>query len=252
MNWRIFNSFAALPAVALAAALSACASPTATSGSGSDASALSDATAGDSAVADTYKRTQYYAAKLVFHGGTYDGRVQEWDRDLTKIDNVLIYGNTHLTPPAVAFGLQDHMQVPVTTKDGTAAIMPLDFQLRFGILVEAVGFPVNTGKAGTYPFACTSPLVQVNLNTWTYRSTCPASSGQFEIDKWSASPGGHFSGTVKGKVPQFIFDSSHVDDCKAENTALTCSKPNNWVDVEAEFDFVVPELNKNSAPDAWP
>lgn len=236
---------------ALAAQILACSSPTPTPAADT---AVADAGATDTGqVADTAaKRTQYYAAKLTFHGAPFDGKVVELDRDLTQIDSVLIYGNTHLTPPAVAFGMQDHVPQPATTQKGQPTIIPLDFQLRFGILVEAVGFPVNTGKAGTYPFGCTSPMVQVNFDMYSYRSTCPGNDGQFEIEKWAASPGGKFSGTVKGRAAAYIFQSSAVDDCKAENTAQTCKVKDKWVDVEAEFDFLVPALNSNSAPDAWP
>jgi len=247
-------SFAHGAAAVAAVVVAACSDPP-------PATLASDAVASDAADGDAtaaggadvkVKRTQYYAARLTFHGGPFDGRIVELDRDLTQVDSVLIYGNTHLTPPAVAFGMQDHVPQPATSSQGKPVIVPLDFQMRFGILVEAVGFPVNTGGPGKYPFSCKAPMIQVNFDTWTYRSTCPLASGEWEIEKWSASPGGKFAGTVKGKALLYFFDSSKTDDCKADHTAATCTKPDKWVDVEAEFDFTVPELNKNSAPDASP
>ncbi|MSQ82278.1 MAG: hypothetical protein EXR77_05075 [Myxococcales bacterium] len=233
--------------------LAACATPPPATPAATDTAQVKqvDATAVETS-ADTSARVQYYAAKLSFHGGPWNGFVHEWERDLTQIDSVLIYGNTHLTPPAVAFAMQDHMSLPATSKTGKPTLVPLDFQLRFGILIEAVGFPVHTGKTGSFPISCKSPMVQVNFDTWSYRSTCPSATGSFEIDQWSASPGGKFSGTTKGRAPMYFFDSLHNDDCKAADTALTCKATDKWVDFEASFDFVVPDLNKNSAPDAFP
>lgn len=237
----------------LALVLGACAAAPPATPAATDAAEVKqvDATAAETA-ADSSPRVQFYTAKLTFHGGPWNGFVHEWERDLTQIDSVLIYGNTHLTPPAVAFAMQDHMSLPATSKTGKPTLVPLDFQMRFGILIEAVGFPVHTGKTGSFPISCKSPMVQVNFDTWSYRSTCPSATGSFEIDQWSASPGGKFSGTTKGRAPMYFFDSLHNDDCKAADTALTCKAIDKWVDFEASFDFVVPDLNKNSAPDTFP
>ncbi len=230
-----------------------CGDPAPNGGTTTDAGATDAAAdAGDAAVKDTSARVQFYAARFAFHGGPYDGRVIEVDRDLTQIDSVLIYGNTHLTPPAVAFGLEDAIPQPATAANGKPTIINLAFQLRFGILIEGPGFPVNTGQAGNYKFGCKAPLVHIKLDTWNYRTTCPTAAGELDVDKWSASPGGKFSGSLKGKAPMFFFDSSHTDPCKPESAAVTCKVTDKWVDFEASFDFVVPELNKNSAPDAFP
>ncbi len=230
----------------------ACGEPAPAASTTTDAGATDATAVADTAAKDTAARVQFYSARFEFHGGPFDGRVFEVDRDLTQIDSVLIYGNTHLTPPAVAFGLEDTIPQPATSANGKPTIINLAFQLRFGILIEAPGFPVNTGQAGNYKFGCKAPLVHIKLDTWNYRTTCPTANGSLDVDKWSASPGGKFSGSLKGRAPMFFFDSSHTDPCKAESAAVTCKVTDKWVDFEASYDFVVPELNKNSAPDTTP
>lgn len=202
--------------------------------------------AGDTLIDAASVRTQYYAATLKFHGGKFDGRTVSLDRDLTLIAGVLSFGNSHLTPPAVAFGLEDQVPQPFTSASGQPAIVPLSFQIRFGILVEAVGFAAHTPKAGTYPFSCHAPFLQVVLDNELFRSTCPDNKGFIEIEKWSSEPGGKFRGVFKGKVGRHKTDPTGTDDCAAGYAEQACAfaKPS-WVDIEGEFDFTLPELNKD-------
>lgn len=210
-----------------------------------DAAVVADG-GGDASADTAAARTQYYAATLKFHGGKFDGRTVELDRDLTAISGVLSFGNSHLTPPAVAFGLEDHVPQPYTTPTGNPTIMPLTLQLRFGILVEAVGFAAHTPKAGTYPFSCKAPLVQVVLDNELFRSTCKDNTGFVEIEKWSSEPGGKFRGVFKGKVGRHKTDPSGTDDCAPGYAEQACSYASpSWVDMEGEFDFTLPELNKD-------
>lgn len=190
-------------------------------------------------------RTQFYAASYTFHGGKFDGKSFEVDRDLSKVSGVLSFGNSHLTPPAMAFAMEDSVNQVVKGANGQAAMAPLTLQLRFGILVEAVGFPINTGNTGVYPLGCKAPMMQVKMDNLMYRSTCPLSvgTGQIEITQWASSPGGKFSGLFKGRAFAYNYNSSFLDDCNAEHTAQTCKQPQVWVDVEGEFDFTLPPVN---------
>jgi hypothetical protein len=159
---------------------------------------------------------------------------------------VVSFGNTHLMPPAVALGLEDHVSQPITSATGTPTLVPLTLQLRFGILVEAAGFAAHTSKAGSYPFSCTSPLVQVVLDTELYRSTCPGNSGEIKVDQWSATATGRFSGSFSGKVGRHKTDPAGTDDCAAGYAEQACSYAQpSWVEVTGQFDLVLPELNQD-------
>lgn len=218
-----------------------------------DAAAAADVAgsgSADTASADAVAvRTQYYAANLKFHGGKFDGRTVSLDRDLSKTPWALSFGNTHLTPPAVAFALEDAVPQPFTTATGQPTIMPLTLQLRFGNLVEAVDYVAHAPKAGTYQFSCHAPLVQVVLDTELFRSTCPGDSGFIEVEKWSSETGGKFRGVFKGKVSRHKTDPTGTDDCVVgyAEQACTYAKPS-WIDIEGEFDFTLPKLNDNRAP----
>ena len=198
------------------------------------------------AQADTSNRSHFYTATLKFHGGKHDGRVIALDRDLKGVPGVVSFGNTHLMPPAVALGLEDHVSQPITSATGTPTLVPLTLQLRFGILVEAAGFAAHTPKAGSYPFSCTSPLVQVVLDTELYRSTCPGNGGEIKVDQWSASATGRFSGSFSGKVGRHKTDPAGTDDCAAGYAEQACSYAQpSWVEVSGQFDLVLPELNQD-------
>lgn len=196
--------------------------------------------------ADTSSRSHYYTATLKFHGGKHDGRIIALDRSLQGVPGVVSFGNTHLTPPAVALGLEDHVSQPITSATGTPTLVPLTLQLRFGILVEAAGFAAHTPKAGSYPFSCAAPLVQVVLDTELYRSTCPGNGGEIKVVEWSASPAGRFRGSFAGKVGRHKTDPAGTDDCAAGYADQACSYAQpSWVEVSGQFDLILPEINQD-------
>lgn len=198
------------------------------------------------AQADTSNRSHFYTATLNFHGGKHDGRVIALDRDLKGVPGVVSFGNTHLMPPAVALGLEDSIHVPAKDPNGKAISIAVSVQLRFGILVEAAGFVAHTPKAGSYPFSCTSPLVQVKLDTELYRSTCPGNGGEIKVDQWSATATGRFRGSFSGKVGRHKTDPAGTDDCAAGYAEQACSYAQpSWVEVSGQFDLVLPELNQD-------
>ncbi len=230
----------------IAAVAAGCGEQAPAAGPAADTAAVAAADGGGDAASDSAARTQYYAATLKFHGGKFDGRTVSLDRDLTQVSGVLSFGNSHMTPPAVAFGLEDHVPQPYTTATGQPTIMPLTLQLRFGILVEAVGFAAHASKAGSYAFSCKAPLVQVVLDNELFRSTCPDNSGFIEIEKWSSEPGGNFRGVFKGKVGRHKTDPSGTDDCAPGYAEQACKYATpSWIDIEGEYDFTLPELNKD-------
>jgi hypothetical protein len=225
------------------------------SGCGGDTTGPTAASADTSSVADAgladaqtdASRTQYYAALLTFHGGQFDGLQVDLDRDLSQIPGVLSFGNSHLTPPAVAFALEDQVPQAVKNKDGKFVQVQFNLQIRFGILVEAEGFPADTPKAGSYPLGCKQPLLQVKLNNQMYRSTCPGAtgSGSIDVDAWSSTPGGRFRGSFQGKAMAYFYDSSHLDECKATDAMATCKTTDTWVELTGAFDFTLPALNQD-------
>lgn len=224
----------------------ACAAGLAGLGCSDPATTASGAAADTAAAADVSQRSHFYTATLKFHGGKHDGRVIVLDRDLTGVPGVVSFGNSHLTPPAVALGLEDHVSQPITSATGTPTLVPLTLQLRWGILVEAPGFPAHTPAAGTYPFSCAAPLVQVVLDTELYRSTCPGNSGAIQVTQWTATTGGHFRGSFAGKVGRHKTDPAGTDDCAAGYAAQACSYPQpSWVEVSGQFDVLLPALNQD-------
>lgn len=213
----------------------------------SDAPATATAAAAkDAGAADASARSHFYTASLKFHGGKHDGRVISLDRDLGALAGVLSFGNTHLTPPAVALGLEDHLSQPITSATGTPTLVPLTLQLRLGILVEAPGFAAHTPQAGSYPFGCAAPLLQVVLDTELYRSTCPDRTGAIEVLQWSASPGGRVRGTFAGALGRHKTDPAGTDDCAPGYAQQACTYATpSWVEVSGQFDLVLPELNQD-------
>lgn len=237
----------ALGLLAAVAGATGCGSDTATPPkTASDTVASADATAAGDSLADA-NRTQYYAALLTFHGGPFDGLQVDLDRDLSQIPGVLSFGNSHLTPPAVAFALEDQVPQAVKNKDGKFVQVQFNLQIRFGILVEAQGFPADTPKAGSYPLGCKQPLLQVKLNNQMYRSTCPGAvgSGSIDVDEWSSTAGGRFRGSFQGKAMAYFYDSSHLDECKATDAMATCKTTDTWVELTGAFDFTLPALNQD-------
>jgi hypothetical protein len=219
-----------------------CSSPEATAVRASTGSDSTGDTGKDSSL-----KSQYYSAHYTFHGGAFGGQSFSVERDLTQTPGVLSFGNSHLTYPAVAFAIDDQVDEATKTAAGKWTSTKLALQLRFGILVPAQGFAVNTGAAGTYPLGCKPPLMQVVLATQMYRSSCPLSvgSGDIVVTQWAAEKGGHFAGTFKGRAYAYNYNSSFLDDCNANHTAQTCKQPEIWVDIGGEFDFTLPGINQD-------
>lgn len=228
-----------------------CSTNGATTPTGTDAGQTDTAPAD---TADGTQRTQYYAALLTFHGGPYDGLQVDLDRDLTKLPGILSFGNSHLTPPAVAFAIEDEVPQAVKNAAGKFVQVQFNLQLRFGILVEAPGFPADTPKAGSYPLGCKQPLLQIKLNNQLYRTTCPGAvgSGSIDVDQWASTPGGKFRGSFSGKATAYFYNSSHLDDCKAEDAAATCKVADTWVEITGAYDFTLPQLNQDTTGGGTP
>lgn len=232
---------ARLAALVVAALAAACGDPADDPKPTADTTSTTDTAGKDSqASSDVFVNNwvQGYSARLTFHGGPSNGKVVQLERDLyydpQTCSPFFLFGSSHMTWPAVQFGMQDHTQQVVGK-----TLSPLDLQLHFGTLVESANDPVQTGKAGVYPFACGAPFVQVDFQNARYKSTCPGLPGQIEVTDWSAQKGGRFAGRFAGRLQFYKQPSGAVNDCSG-TAATSCDKTDMWVDVEGHFGFELP------------
>ena len=182
---------------------------------------------------------QGYCIKFTFHGQKFDGRTFTVQRDLTGTSSTVVFGDTHMQPPAVSLAIHDTWQLGAY-KD------PLDLNFVLGNLVNAPGFPPFVPKAADYPFSCTPPYLDFSYGNIRYRSTCPGLAGDINVKQWSATPGGLVTGRFAGHLQQFLGAN---DDCKdATAVAAACKSALNTVDVEGTFGVTLPALNSDLAP----
>ena len=226
---------------ALLAGSAACSEPAAPTPA-PDAAMAKDSIPADAKVVNNW--VQGYSANLRFHGGIPDGQDVHLERDLHGTKTILSFGNTHLTPPALSFAVDDSVSVVLPGKPAS----PLQFTLRFGFIAESSAQPLQCGKSGTYPFSCQSPAMLVTYKGFSYRSTCPGLQGAIVVTDWSQDPGGRFAGHFSGRLQAYKPDSQKLDDCAAANTKETCSKTDWWVDVDGVFGFELPAVNGTEAP----
>lgn len=188
--------------------------------------------------------TQGYAAVLTFHGGNADGQTLKFERNLSGSQSIVSFGNSHLTPPAVSFGVDDTQSVMFKDKKS-----PMEVLLSFGILVQSAAQPVTTPKADTYPFQCNTPEIKINFQAHTYVSVCPKASGSIEITDWSAVPGGFFAGRIKGTLQNYYdLSLSKAERCEEAKLASSCQNNGLTVDVDIVYGFTLPEINSDQAP----
>lgn len=186
---------------------------------------------------------QGYRLKLRFTGGKADGVHIELDQDLSGDQGKVIFGNTHLEPPAVSFAVQDSV-----AQAFAGTVQKLDLQFRFGFVVGAKSHPISVGAPGSYPFSCAAPMLQVTFVDGMYRSSCPGMQGSVEVVEFSSAPGGRFRGRVKGRLQHYFFSSQYLDDCNPDGLGVTCKDTASWVDVDGDFGFTLPPLNDDVAP----
>lgn len=185
---------------------------------------------------------QGYCIKFTFHGQKYDGRTFTLQRDLTGTSSTVVFGNTHMQPPAASLAIHDTWQLG-PYKD------VLDFNLVFGNLVDALPtFPAFVPKAADYPFACTPPYVDFSYGNVRYRSTCPGLQGDIKVKAWTATPGEQFTGRFSGHLQQYLPGPGGSDDCKGTDAAATCKSALNTVDIDGTFGLTLPALNSDLAP----
>ena len=183
--------------------------------------------------------SQGYCIKFTFHGQKFDGRSFTVQRDLTGTSSTVVFGDTHMQPPAASLAIHDTWQLG-PYKD------PLDLNIVFGNLVNAPGFPPFVPKADDYPFSCTLPYLDFSYGNIRYRSTCPGLSGDIHVKTWTASPGSLFAGTFSGHLQQYQPGPGGSDDCATAPPA--CKSAVNTVDVEGTFGLTLPALNGAEAP----
>lgn len=214
---------------------------------GSDAAAaattIDGAAGGDigAGITCTENWAQGYCIKFTFHGQKFDGRTFTLQRDLSGTSSTVVFGDTHMQPPAASLGIHDTWQLG-PYKD------PLDLNLVLGNLVTAPGFPAFVPQKGDYPFGCKPPYVDLSYGNIRYRSTCPNLSGHIAVTHWTATPGETFSGTFSGHLQQYLTQPGGADDCKASDAALACKLASNSVDIEGTFGLTLPKLNADLAP----
>jgi len=243
------TALAVLPAIGLAFSLG-CTSPavSATAVDTTGATAATDAKSSQTDAKFVNNYSQGYGAHLVFHGGEADGFDLKLDRDLFEAaatGTIFSFGSSHMVQPAISLAIQDD-QMPLLThpKTGKQAKTQLRVQFQFGNLIEAVGFPVATPKAGDYPFSCKAPLLSIYFKNVTYKSTCPELAGHIVVTDWSSQNGGRFAGQFSGRLQGFFPDSQQ--DCADANAA--CSKSDVYVDVDGVFGFELPAPNGGAKP----
>ena len=208
-----------------------------------DAATVDSASAGDigTGLVCGENWAQGYCIKFTFHGQKFDGHTFTLQRDLTGTPSTVVFGNTHMTPPAASLAIHDTWQLG-PYKD------LLDLNIVFGNLVTAPGFPAFVPKAADYPFACTPPYVDFSYGNIRYRSTCPGLAGDINVKQWTASPGEQFTGRFSGHLQQYLPGPGGSDDCQAADAALTCKSALNNVDIEGTFGLTLPALNAAVAP----
>ena len=182
---------------------------------------------------------QGYCIKFTFHGQKYEGRSFTLQRDLTGTSSTVVFGNTHLQPPAASLAIDDTWQLG-PYKD------LLHLSLVLGNLIEAPGFPAFVPKAGDYPFGCTPPYLDITYGSVRYRSTCPGLQGSIVITQWSGTPGQQLTGHFSGHLQQFL--GAEVDCTKPAEVDGACKSAINTVDIEGTFGVTLPELNAAVAP----
>ena len=184
---------------------------------------------------------QGYCVKFTFHGQKFDGRTFTLQRDLTGTSSTVVFGNSHMQPPAASLAIHDTWQLG-PFKD------VLDFTLVFGNLVDAPGFPPFVPNAADYPFSCKPPYVDFSYGNIRYRSTCPGLQGDINVKLWTATPGQQFTGRFSGHLQQYLPGPGGSDDCNPSDAAATCKSALNTVDVEGTFGLTLPALNSDVAP----
>ena len=185
-----------------------------------------------------------YEAKLTFKGGPADGYVVPFKRDFfsdtIKCQPEFAFGSTHLTPPALSFGVQDQVEVQVPNpKTGDNVVAPLFLQMQFGLLVGSAKDPVQTPTAGKYPFGCSAPYLEVTFKGVTYRSTCTGLGGFVEITDFSTSEKGRFAGRFQGRMQAYIKQPGAADDCGPSGVPA-CAKAEWTLDIDGIFGFELP------------
>ncbi|MSP90207.1 MAG: hypothetical protein EXR79_00140 [Myxococcales bacterium] len=191
-----------------------------------------------------------YEAKLTFTGGPADGYVVPFKRDFFS-DTIscqpeFSFGSSHLTPPALSFGVQDQVEVEVPNpKTGDKVVAPLFLQMQFGLVVGSARNPVQTPMAGKYPFSCGAPYLEVTFKGVTYRSTCKGLDGFVEITDFATSEKGRFAGRFHGRMQAYIKQPGAADDCGPSGVPA-CAKSEWTLDIDGIFGFELP------APDCKP
>lgn len=155
------------------------------------------------------EKESYYKIKIEFP----EGKVFEFDRDLTGLDNKFAFGSTHIAP-AISFAMADTIYTPVYAK----------IEINFGIIKGSSTYPVQTPEEGEYPFAPYPPEVKVFIKDIQYCSCVEGSEGNINLSSWALDEGGLFEGDFKGKILQ---------DTKKEKKL--------WLKVEGNFHFILPE-----------
>ncbi len=184
---------------------------------------------------------QGYCIKFTFHGQKFDGRTFTLQRDLTGTSSTVVFGNTHMQPPAASLAIHDTWQLG-TYKD------PLDMNIVFGNLVETAGFPAFAPKADDYPFSCNAPYIDITYGNVRYKSTCPSLTGDINVKTWTSTPGEQFTGRFSGHLQQYLTDPGGSPDCDATTVGSKCKSALNTVDVEGTFGLTLPALNAATAP----
>ncbi len=238
--------FAGLCLIAAACGGKTSASDSADVGSGTDAAdntPLDAAASGDIGAGLTCGENwaQGYCIKFTFHGQKFDGRSFTVQRDLTGTSSTVVFGDTHMQPPAASLAIHDTWQLG-PYKD------PLDLEIVFGNLVTAPGFPAFVPQAKDYPFSCTPPYLDVSYGNVRYRSTCPGLAGDVNVKTWTATPGLLFAGTFSGHLQQYLPPADTSNECSDATVAAACKSALNTVDVEGTFGVTLPALNAATAP----
>lgn len=185
--------------------------------------------------------TQGYCIRFTFHGGKNDGQSFTLQRDLTGTSGTIVYGSTHLQPPAVALSITDTWSLGVNKNQ-------LQFWLDFGNLIEAPGFPAYLPKAGDYPFSCLLPSIQINYKNIIYRSTCKGLPGSVTVSKWGASQGDEFIGHFAGTLQQHLTTDTGASDCDAAVNTKRCAVSDVTVEVAGTFGATLPAKDAAVAP----
>jgi hypothetical protein len=91
---------------------------------------------------------------------------------------------------------------------------------------------------GIYPFSCKPPAIKLLWKGISFRSECPGLDGNITVTDWSAKAGGHFAGTLAGKLQGWFSSQNSGDDCA--DAKIACKSADITVDVSGAFDFVLP------------